>query len=1191
MKPHQQTSSAGRFDDPILDTKATELKPKNMDPPQREILDMDAKKADIEKSCDMAEANGIEAHTKSFTPSAGSVNAVDEDLKTVASQESENADGRTVELQQSVQRIDAKLNNWESQWLEAGFLHADPEWTPKTEQEKRSPAIPELLCADWKDFKHKADKGKRYAVEVLKGKAKYYYERQEEEMKHRVHMAKLKRGSVEVPEENANLQHDAWTGEELPERIRINSTPILAILGNIDSAEQWTEQSAVVLRPFKPLVYYGHQIRSTLQSLEAEWGEAEKEARLKDPEDNPATSTDPVNSQRNASEVVAETDLSANEKLLNPSPEDHLNEGSTGENCSKTIEEHAKQDDSADKEHSDMGEDDLSKDEPEDPANSIEALRDLRCLVEFMDKYLDPVVAQYKSNDRKTVSFNDLWHLFKPGDLIYGPLGSRAATDVSIDIEDYIKISSPKDVDRYQEVWKVVSTADGRANLRAEENSDDEDQVLLRHDGNTESEGPGLRVNPFRIMTYHVDFNGSTFLPGSSQFNIHPFQGYREITSLSIYPLRFAKNQTDLRSKWLKRGKRFRELATPQHLYYEGRSITHRPDGYQSKDDIFPKYSGNIDSEVVVDFKEALSVHPEWKNQMQYFVTMKSILKREFSENFPIYYWSEGRQPKLVSKEFEYYYIDRRIDEKMMESAREQDGLTKDIRDKALEEDWKLGDEHLILLPNRVYAFVMKIREFGRYLRYSVQICCTITKRKTALVSVDGLRAVHTDRNGFNDLKLQAGHKEILASLVSEHFRKKANKNYNQDTSYDSDIVRGKGKGLIVLLHGAPGVGKTSTAECIAEEYRKPLFPVTCGDLGLTAFDVERELQGKFHLAELWDCVLLLDEADVFLAERTRHDLQRNSLVSVFLRVMEYFTGILFLTTNRVGSFDEAFKSRIHLSLYYPPLDWPQSKGIWEVNLKRLKDTKNRRNEPVKIDEADIFAYASSQFEETRRRKRQWNGRQIRNAFQIASALAEYEAYDVRPETEKVGPPLQPHLKVKHFETVARASTEFDEYLYKTRGVSFSRAALQGSLRNDEYSSNNSTPIYYRQQRPSMPTAFATPSAGRHAQTHAGVGPQQRYWQSPQPYSDSRVQDGENEHPRTGMVEGGFDDGSLGQSYDNRSHWPMADDYDGVEAPAAMGKFGRNASPVPRPRGQARDGGGSYIPRYGGEYYEDPSLH
>ena len=85
--------------------------------------------------------------------------------------------------------------------------------------------------------------------------------------------------------------------------------------------------------------------------------------------------------------------------------------------------------------------------------------------------------------------------------------------------------------------------------------------------------------------------------------------------------------------------------------------------------------------------------------------------------------------------------------------------------------------------------------------------------------------------------------------------------------------------------------------ECIAESNHKPLFPITCGmwkikhrggitlivlegDLGLTAQSVEKALEDKFHLAQKWDCILLLDEADVFLAERTREDIKRNSIVS-----------------------------------------------------------------------------------------------------------------------------------------------------------------------------------------------------------------------------------------------------------------------------------------------------------------------
>lgn len=67
--------------------------------------------------------------------------------------------------------------------------------------------------------------------------------------------------------------------------------------------------------------------------------------------------------------------------------------------------------------------------------------------------------------------------------------------------------------------------------------------------------------------------------------------------------------------------------------------------------------------------------------------------------------------------------------------------------------------------------------------------------------------------------------------------------------------------------------------------------------------------------------MLLLDEADVYLEARSTTDLDRNKLISIFLRQLEYFQGIMFLTTNRVDNMDAAFESRIHLTLQYNELD------------------------------------------------------------------------------------------------------------------------------------------------------------------------------------------------------------------------------------------------------------------------------
>ena len=94
------------------------------------------------------------------------------------------------------------------------------------------------------------------------------------------------------------------------------------------------------------------------------------------------------------------------------------------------------------------------------------------------------------------------------------------------------------------------------------------------------------------------------------------------------------------------------------------------------------------------------------------------------------------------------------------------------------------------------------------------------------------------------------------------------------------DLVRGKGQGLIILLHGPPGSGKTSTAETIAAYTRRPLYAITCGDIGMTPEIVEKNLLEHTRRADKWGCVLLLDEADVFLVQRDWNNLKRNALVS-----------------------------------------------------------------------------------------------------------------------------------------------------------------------------------------------------------------------------------------------------------------------------------------------------------------------
>lgn len=152
------------------------------------------------------------------------------------------------------------------------------------------------------------------------------------------------------------------------------------------------------------------------------------------------------------------------------------------------------------------------------------------------------------------------------------------------------------------------------------------------------------------------------------------------------------------------------------------------------------------------------------------------------------------------------------------------------------------------------------------------------------ILSVENTRPIKWNKEAFErHLVLKPQKKELVKALVTVHVASSANTT--------TDIIEGKGKGLIILLHGGPGTGKTLTAESVAEIAERPLYRVTCGDIGTDPEGVEKYLNSVLYIGTVWGCVVLLDEADVFLEERTQMDLQRNALVSVFLRVLEYYQG------------------------------------------------------------------------------------------------------------------------------------------------------------------------------------------------------------------------------------------------------------------------------------------------------------
>jgi AAA+ superfamily predicted ATPase len=144
------------------------------------------------------------------------------------------------------------------------------------------------------------------------------------------------------------------------------------------------------------------------------------------------------------------------------------------------------------------------------------------------------------------------------------------------------------------------------------------------------------------------------------------------------------------------------------------------------------------------------------------------------------------------------------------------------------------------------------------------------------------------------------------------------------------DIVEGKSGGTTVLCAGPAGVGKTLTAEVYSEIIKRPLYRVHSGQLGLNVAEMEKTLKDTLIRAQRWGAVMLIDEADVYIKKRA-DNLASNAVVGVFLRVLEYFNGLLFLTTNRVDDIDEAIISRCIAMLRYQSPDHADRCKIWRV--------------------------------------------------------------------------------------------------------------------------------------------------------------------------------------------------------------------------------------------------------------------
>jgi AAA+ superfamily predicted ATPase len=184
------------------------------------------------------------------------------------------------------------------------------------------------------------------------------------------------------------------------------------------------------------------------------------------------------------------------------------------------------------------------------------------------------------------------------------------------------------------------------------------------------------------------------------------------------------------------------------------------------------------------------------------------------------------------------------------------------------------------------------------------------------------------------------------------------------------DIVGGKEGGTIILLEGPPGTGKTLSAEVYSEVMRRPLYKVQSSQLGTSAKDLEDELKTVLQRAERWGAILLIDEADVYIRARGE-DIEQNAIVGVFLRVLEYYRGVLFMTTNRGTSVDDAIVSRVTARFHYRQPSEGEQAQLWRVLSEQNK---------IALCESEILRIVGAMPKMT--------GRDIKNILKLAYVAA-----------------------------------------------------------------------------------------------------------------------------------------------------------------------------------------------------------
>ncbi|KAI5460478.1 hypothetical protein BGZ63DRAFT_464601 [Mariannaea sp. PMI_226] len=563
---------------------------------------------------------------------------------------------------------------------------------------------------------------------------------------------------------------------------------------------------------------------------------------------------------------------------------------------------------------------------------------------EKLDRYFK-MRPNYTKQQPGTIQFQDLWTVFRPGMLVYGRPFQN---------EDQVFI-----VKDHARAWPWRNNT---------------------HLGDRD-------FAPWELEAWSYDWKNDTFRRIQFTLRFPYFDGHLPLTSLPFYPFNLHPKHDVVREELIKRGKQFRSICKSNEglrlFDYLGQSILEKK-GFSGMSD--EKLASSFDnasaSSLGIRSLDLLASYGQLHlDPVPVVKTLNVRIQGRVMVDYESYFQyggADGRNGPLRSSGVAISCACS--DCKANSGLAAQYRTHFDVPEVANKEEWE--DEQFLVCPPRVLGYILKEKQWAQLQVRSL--------RRPTDEGTDGAWYSQLKlADDFENSRPKRGKersdnstKKLLLDLVNSHISKTIiNEEDDEEQLEVNDMIPGKGKGLVILLYGPPGVGKTSTAETIAIATRKPLFSVSVADVGTKATHVESNLSRIFSLATKWQAILLIDEADVFLESRGRgnaiQSTDKNALVSVFLRVLEYYQGIMFLTTNQIAQFDVAIPSRIHLAIRYESLQENQMSAIFHGFLDKL-DRKGLIEDYSEIE--DWFEDCVY--------KEHFDGREIRNMVTTALGLA-----------------------------------------------------------------------------------------------------------------------------------------------------------------------------------------------------------